>query len=101
MHVRILVYTYGIVDVRVLVPYLAGEAAEVEGLLEDPVAGEADVAGALEGPGLRPRLQEDHLGAVDRVRLHRMHTTTGQGYTQARMQESDAFMHGIIIQRSS
>jgi len=77
MHVRILVYTYGIVDVRVLVPYLAGEAAEVEGLLEDPVAGEADVAGALEGPGLRPRLQEDDLGAVDRVGLHRRFDRSG------------------------
>jgi hypothetical protein len=41
----------------------------VEGLLEDPVTREADVAGALEWPGLRPRLQEYHLGAVDCVGL--------------------------------
>jgi hypothetical protein len=50
--------------------YLAREAAEVEWLLEDPVTGQADVAGALEGPGLRPRLEKDHLCAVDRVGLH-------------------------------
>lgn len=49
--------------------HLAGEAAEVEGLLQDSVTREADVAGALERPGLRPRLQENHLGAVDRVGL--------------------------------
>jgi hypothetical protein len=42
----------------------------MEGFLEDPVACQADVAGALEGPGLRPRLQEDHLGTVDRIGLH-------------------------------
>jgi len=55
---------------------LAREGAEVEGLLEDPVTCEADVAGALERPGLRPRLQEDHLGTVDRVALH-SHVTEG------------------------
>jgi hypothetical protein len=61
--------------------YLAGEAAEVEGLLEDPVTGQADVARALEGPGLRPRLEEDHLGTVDRVGLHAcMRTTMGQDF---------------------
>ena len=49
---------------------LAREGAEMEGFLEDPVACQADVAGALEGPGLRPRLQEDDLGTVDRVGLH-------------------------------
>ena len=55
---------------------LAREGAEVEWLLEDPVTCEADVAGALERPGLRPRLQEDHLGTVDGVGLHR-HITEG------------------------
>ena len=55
---------------------LAREGAEVEGLLQDPVTCEADVAGALERPGLRPRLQEDHLGTVDRVGLH-SHVTEG------------------------
>ena len=42
----------------------------MERLLEDAVTGQADVARALEGPGLRPRLEEDHLGTVDRVGLH-------------------------------
>jgi hypothetical protein len=42
----------------------------VKRLLEYPVAGQADVARALEGPRLRPLLQEDHLRAVDRVGLH-------------------------------
>jgi hypothetical protein len=53
----------------------------VEGLLEDPVAREADVAGALERPGLRPRLQEDHLGTVDCVGLrgHTSHTQRERG----------------------
>jgi hypothetical protein len=52
-----------------LVSHLAREAAETEGFSEHPVARQADVAGALERPGLRPRLQEDHLGAVDGVGL--------------------------------
>lgn len=49
---------------------LAREGAEMEGFLKDPVTCQADVAGALERPGLRPWLQEDHLGTVDRVGLH-------------------------------
>ena len=51
--------------------YLAGEGAEVEGLLEDPVTGQANVSRALERPGLRPWLQKHHFGTVDGVRLSR------------------------------
>jgi hypothetical protein len=50
--------------------HLAREAAETEWFLEHPVTRQADVAGALERPGLRTRLQEDHIGAVDGVGLH-------------------------------
>ena len=49
--------------------YLAREGAEVEGFLEDSVAGQADVAGAFGRPGLWPWLQEHHFGTVDGVRL--------------------------------
>ncbi|RZS11044.1 hypothetical protein BHM03_00042320 [Ensete ventricosum] len=45
------------------------EGAEVEGVLEDSVTGEADVARDLGRPGLRSWLQEHHFGTVDGVRL--------------------------------
>ncbi|RRT84637.1 hypothetical protein B296_00005048 [Ensete ventricosum] len=45
------------------------EGAEVEGVLEDSVTGQADVARDLGRPGLRSWLQEHHFGTVDGVRL--------------------------------
>lgn len=50
--------------------YLAGEGAEVEGLLKDSVTGQANVSRALERPGLRPWLQEYHFGTVYSIGLH-------------------------------
>lgn len=63
-----------------MISHLASEAAEAEGFLEHPVTFEAHVAGALERPGLRPRLQEDHLGAVDSVRLLHTYTAISDHY---------------------
>jgi len=45
------------------------ERQEWKGSLEDRLTCKGDVAGALEWPRLRPRLQQDHLGTVDRVEL--------------------------------
>lgn len=82
------------VAVKRRVLYFAREAAEVEGLLEDPVTGQADVAGALEGPGLRPRLQKDHLRTVDRVRLHAcMHS---HKFTYRHQKRSD-LLHACML----
>jgi len=50
--------------------YLAGEGAEVEGLLEEPVTGEADVARALERPRVGgPLLQKHNFRTVYSIRL--------------------------------
>ena len=40
-----------------------------KGSLEDRLTCKGDIAGALEWPRLRPRLQQDQLGTVDRVEL--------------------------------
>lgn len=50
---------------------LAAKRAEFEGVEEAPVADVAGVGDAFSRPRLRPLVQENHLGAVDYVRLHR------------------------------
>ena len=44
---------------------------KLKGSLEDHLTCKGDIAGALEWPRLRPRLQQDQLGTVDRVELGR------------------------------
>ena len=45
------------------------ERQKWKGSLEDRLTCKVDVAGALEWARLRPRLQQEHLGTIDRVEL--------------------------------
>lgn len=52
----------------------------MEGVLKDPIAGQANVTRAFERPRLRPRLQKYHLGTIYGVRLHQLINCVKKNY---------------------